>query len=220
MNTAISREVVGKCARDNPERHCGWFWVHCSSKKFERICTRGHGHMFASAKGKQQKCVRQLKSSETVYQSYPILPSGLSPVHFPTTFLEIAVYDIWITLEAVPHFEWHTYSPACIMGRISCVSELFRSQAPWFVRGRSRSMVGHRRRDRDEGEDGKEWRLSTSSSFPSLPRLPRARRSPTRFPCWCLKKGNQNRRLVMSQCRGGHFEADFHCCVILTCVRT
>ena len=23
--TAISRKVVGKSARDNPERHCGWF---------------------------------------------------------------------------------------------------------------------------------------------------------------------------------------------------
>ena len=23
--TAISRTVVGKSARDNPERHCGWF---------------------------------------------------------------------------------------------------------------------------------------------------------------------------------------------------
>ena len=25
LNTAISRKVVGKSARDNPERHCGWF---------------------------------------------------------------------------------------------------------------------------------------------------------------------------------------------------
>ena len=35
--TAISRKVVGKSARDNPDRYCGRFWVHCSSKKFERI---------------------------------------------------------------------------------------------------------------------------------------------------------------------------------------
>ena len=33
--TAISRKVVGKNARDNPERYCGCFWV--SSKKFERM---------------------------------------------------------------------------------------------------------------------------------------------------------------------------------------
>ena len=35
--TAISRKVVGKSARDNPEMYCGWFWVHCSSEKFERM---------------------------------------------------------------------------------------------------------------------------------------------------------------------------------------
>ena len=40
--TAISRKVVEKSVRDNPERYCGWFWVHCSSEKFERIGTKGH----------------------------------------------------------------------------------------------------------------------------------------------------------------------------------
>ena len=55
LNTAISRKVVGKSARYNPERHCGWFCVYCSSKKFERIGTKGHENVFASAKGKQQK---------------------------------------------------------------------------------------------------------------------------------------------------------------------
>ena len=53
--TAISRKVVGKSVRDNPERHCGWFLVLFFSKKFERIGTKGHGNVFASAKGKQQK---------------------------------------------------------------------------------------------------------------------------------------------------------------------
>ena len=36
LYTAISRKVVGKSARDNPERYYGWLRVHCSSKKFER----------------------------------------------------------------------------------------------------------------------------------------------------------------------------------------
>ena len=56
-HTAISRKVVGKSARDNPERHCGWFWVlfFFFNKKFERIGTKGHTEVFASAKGKQQK---------------------------------------------------------------------------------------------------------------------------------------------------------------------
>ena len=53
--TAISRKVVGKSARGNPERHCGWFWIHCSSEKFERIGTKGNENVFASANGKQQK---------------------------------------------------------------------------------------------------------------------------------------------------------------------
>ena len=35
--TAISRRVVGRSARDNTERYCGWFCVRCSSKEFERI---------------------------------------------------------------------------------------------------------------------------------------------------------------------------------------
>ena len=35
--TAVSRKVVGKSARDNPERYCGWFLVHCFSKKFQRM---------------------------------------------------------------------------------------------------------------------------------------------------------------------------------------
>ena len=34
---AISRKVVGKSVRDNPERCCGWLWVHSSSKKFKRM---------------------------------------------------------------------------------------------------------------------------------------------------------------------------------------
>ena len=46
--TAISRKVVGKRGRDNPERLC-------SSKKFERMTrSRGRGSMFASAEVKQR----------------------------------------------------------------------------------------------------------------------------------------------------------------------
>ena len=50
------RKVVGRSARDNRERYCGWFWVHCSSKKFERMALETMDIiMFANAKGKQQK---------------------------------------------------------------------------------------------------------------------------------------------------------------------
>ena len=71
---AISRKVVGKTARDNPERHCGYvcmcvcksLFKHGKSSvklrlktktnyncwvvwKFERIGTKGRGNVFASA---------------------------------------------------------------------------------------------------------------------------------------------------------------------------
>ena len=51
--TAISRKVVGKSARDNPERYVGGFLkVHCSSKKFERMAGEAMG-----------VCLRVLKES-------------------------------------------------------------------------------------------------------------------------------------------------------------
>ena len=36
-HTAILRKVVGKSAHNNPKRYYGWFWVHRSSKKFDRM---------------------------------------------------------------------------------------------------------------------------------------------------------------------------------------
>ena len=92
--TAISRKVVRKSARDNPERYCGWFWVHCSSKKFERM-----------AREAMDVCLRVLKeSNKSRFDSYSVRNSVLIISHitfrdcrvhiFPTTFLEIAVYTI------------------------------------------------------------------------------------------------------------------------------
>ena len=49
--------------------------------------------MFPSAKGKQQKYIRQLQCQEQVYWLYPILAFGIvACTVFPKTFLEIAVY--------------------------------------------------------------------------------------------------------------------------------
>ena len=78
--TAISRKVVGKGARDNPERYCGWFWIHCFSKKFERM-----------TRGAMDVCLRVLKESSksrsvnySVRNSVLIIShiSGLSRAHF------------------------------------------------------------------------------------------------------------------------------------------
>ena len=65
--TTISRKVLGKSARDNPERYCGWFWVHCFSKKFERM-----------AREAMDVCSRVLKeSNKSRFDSYSIRKSAL-----------------------------------------------------------------------------------------------------------------------------------------------
>ena len=69
-------------------------WVVLSSLLFKEIWkngTRGHGRMFARAKGKR---VRQLQCQEQCIDHIPYYPSYCR-VHctfFPTSFLEIAVY--------------------------------------------------------------------------------------------------------------------------------
>ena len=92
LYTANSRKVVGKSARDNPERYCGWFRVYCSSKKFERMVQEA-----------MDICLRVLKeSNKSRFDSYSVRNSVLLISHiafrdcrlhiFPTTFLEIAVH--------------------------------------------------------------------------------------------------------------------------------
>ena len=54
-DTDISRKVVWKSARDNPERYCSWFWGSLFFKQIWKNDTTAHGGMFASAEGKQQK---------------------------------------------------------------------------------------------------------------------------------------------------------------------
>ena len=82
MYTAISRKVVGKSARDNPERYCGWFWKLCSSKKNEKM-----------AQEATNICLRVLKeSNKSMFDSYshqeqcidhiPHYLSGSSRAHF------------------------------------------------------------------------------------------------------------------------------------------
>ena len=82
-----------KCTRQSRKV----LWVVLSALFFKEIWkngTGGHGHMFASTEGKQQKYVRQLLSSGTVCWSYPILPFGIvACTFFLTTFLEMAVYS-------------------------------------------------------------------------------------------------------------------------------
>ena len=69
---AISRKVVGKSARDHPERYCGWFCVHSSSsRKFERV-----------AREAMDLCLRVLKkSSKSRFDNYSVRNSVLIISH-------------------------------------------------------------------------------------------------------------------------------------------
>ena len=80
LNTAISKKVEGKSARDNPERYCGWFKVNCSSNKFERMTREA-----------MDVCLRALKeSNKSRFNNMNHIPyylSGLSLAHiFQQTF--------------------------------------------------------------------------------------------------------------------------------------
>ena len=90
--TAISRKVVGKSARDNPERYCGWFWVHSSTKKFERMAGEAMDICLRVLKESNKLVGSTVAMSGVVYWVYPILPYGIfACTFFPTTTLEIAV---------------------------------------------------------------------------------------------------------------------------------
>ena len=80
LYTAISGKVVGKSASDNPERYCGWFWVHCSSKKFERM-----------AREAIDVCLRMLKESNNKkFDSYSVRNNVLIISH--VTFRDCRVH--------------------------------------------------------------------------------------------------------------------------------
>ena len=96
LYTATSRKVVGKSARDNPERYCGWVWVRCSSQKFEgmtgeamdvclRVLKESNKRIFDSYSARNRQCIDHIK-----YYSFGIIASTF----LPTAFLEIAVYAV------------------------------------------------------------------------------------------------------------------------------
>ena len=81
LYTAISRKFVGKSARDNPERYCGWFWVQCCSKKFERMAQEAMD-VFATAKGSNKSRFDWLHCQEQGIDHIQYYLSGLSRAHF------------------------------------------------------------------------------------------------------------------------------------------
>ena len=79
-DTPISRKVVGKSARNKPERYCGWFWADCFSKKFERMAGEA-----------VDICLRVLKeSNKSRFDSYSVRNSVLIISHI--TFRDCRVH--------------------------------------------------------------------------------------------------------------------------------
>ena len=108
MYTVILRKVVRKSARDNPKGCSEWFWVYCSSKKFERMALEPMdiclGLLKESSKSKFDSYSRQ----EQCIDHIPYYLLGLSRTHFfGKPVLEIAVYvtgQIW--------FQFGIFSPS------------------------------------------------------------------------------------------------------------
>ena len=82
MYTAISRKVVGKSARDNPERHCGGFEFTVPQRNLKELAQKA-----------MKMCLRVLtESNKSRFDSYsrqeqcidhiPYYLSGLSRAHF------------------------------------------------------------------------------------------------------------------------------------------
>ena len=91
VNTAISRKVVGKSARYNPERYCGWLWIHCSSKNFERM-TREAMDIGLRVLKKSNKSRFDSYSVRNNVSIISLLPFGsVGCIFFLTAFLEIPV---------------------------------------------------------------------------------------------------------------------------------
>ena len=69
-------EVVGKSPRNNPVRYCGWFWVRCFSKEFERM-----------AREVMDICLWVLKeSNKSRFDSCSVSNSILIMYHLDITF--------------------------------------------------------------------------------------------------------------------------------------
>ena len=76
--TAISKKVVGKSARDNPEGYCGWFWVFCSSKKFEKMAPEATDICLRVLKESDKSMFYSYSRQEECIDHIPYYLSGLS----------------------------------------------------------------------------------------------------------------------------------------------
>ena len=82
VDTAISIKVVGKSARDNPERYGRWLWGYCSSKKFERVVLEATDICLRVLKESNKSRFDSFSRYEQCIDHIPYYLSGLSRAHF------------------------------------------------------------------------------------------------------------------------------------------
>ena len=82
LYTAISRRVVGKSARYNPERYCGWFRVLCSSRKCEKLVREATDICLRVLKESNKSMFDRYSRQEQCIDHIPYYLSGLSRAHF------------------------------------------------------------------------------------------------------------------------------------------
>ena len=80
--TAVSTKVVGKSARDNPERYCGWFCLPCSPKKIERMAPEAMDIRSRVLMESNKNRFDSYSREEQRIAHIPYYLSGLSRVHF------------------------------------------------------------------------------------------------------------------------------------------
>ena len=82
LYTVVSRKVVGKSARDNPERYCGWFCLPCSPKKFERMAREATNICWRVLMESNKSRFDSYSREEQCIDHIPHYLSGLSRAHF------------------------------------------------------------------------------------------------------------------------------------------
>ena len=80
-----------KGKRDNPERYCGWFWFHCSSKKFEGVAWEAIDVFLRMLKESNNRRLYNYSVRNSVLIISHITFRDCRVHIFPTIFLEIAV---------------------------------------------------------------------------------------------------------------------------------
>ena len=115
--TAISRKVVAKSARDNPERYCGWFWIHCCPKKFKKRIREA-----------TDVCLRELKeSNKSRFDSYSVRNSVLIISHITFRDCRVHIFSDNLSRNSC---KWAVNTHASSL----CVMKFLSAQFSWIWR--------------------------------------------------------------------------------------